>query len=152
MARVNPATLTAEIWADFPADGEPPGRDAGPAALAIGLGAVWALPADGARLLRIDPDSRAVTSHPLPFGVSEIAVGPDAVFALGESGAVLRFAPGMEPVTATPAGPALRLIAASGDYAWTVDDAAATILALDSRSLAAVRTFRRPAAPDALCA
>ena len=90
-----------------------------------------------------------MTAHPLPLRAAGIAVGPDAVFAIGESGSVMRVCRDGEVTTATPGGPALCLLAADADYVWTVDDAAATVPALDSRSLAPVRRFRRLGAPGA---
>jgi hypothetical protein len=55
-------------------------------------------------------------------------------------------------VTAASAGHALRLIAASEDFVWTVDDAAAKVIVLGSHSLEPAAAFSRVGTPDALCA
>jgi hypothetical protein len=55
-------------------------------------------------------------------------------------------------VTVAPVGRSLQLVAAAGRLVWTVDDAAATVIALDAGSLAQVAVFPYLASPGALMA
>ena len=91
----------------------------------------------------------------MPFPLAGIAVGPDAVFGIGQlgDGRVLRLTPG-GAATSAPVGQArtLGLIAASAEYVWVVDDETATVLALDAGSLEPVQSFRHVGAPQALFA
>jgi hypothetical protein len=158
VVRVDPATRAAQVWAAFPpggdGDGAPgAGYGGGPRDLAVGLGAVWVLPAEGTRLVRIDPEDGGTQSHELPFPLTSIAAGADAIFGIGETGdgRIARFSPG-SGVTSTTAGQALRLIAAGDDLVWTVDDAAGRVAAFAGPSLEPVAAFDYLGAPDALCA
>jgi hypothetical protein len=148
LVRVDERDRTPRVWASWAAGD-------GPQGLAAGLGAVWVLPGEGGQLLEIDPAGGGVTSHPVPFPVAGIAVGPDAVFGLGELGdsRVLRLTPG-GAATSVPVGQVrtLSLIAASAEYVWVVDDETATVLALDAGSLEPVQSFRHVGAPHALLA
>jgi hypothetical protein len=152
IVRIVPGRLDGEIAAVFPEDDQPSaGR--GPLAIAAGLGSIWVLPAEGTRLVQVDPDSGATRSHELPFALSRICAGPDALFGiepLGD-GRVARIDPD-GGVTAVPVGRTLRLVAASGDLVWVVDDEPALVLALDRQSLARVAEFRHLGAPSELVA
>lgn len=158
VVRVDPATRQAQVWAAFP-PGEGGGGEAGadygggPRDMTVGLGAVWVLPAEGTRLVRIDPEDGGTQSHELPFPLTSIAAGADAIFGIGETGdgRIARFSPGAG-VTSATAGQALRLIAAGGDLVWTVDDAAGRVAAFAGSSLEPVAAFDYLGAPDALCA
>jgi hypothetical protein len=92
-------------------------------------------------------------SHELPFPLASISAGSGAVFGIEElgEGRLARFSPDAG-VTAASAGQALRLIAASEDFAWTVDDAAGRVIAFGSHSLRSVRSFSHLGSPDALVA
>jgi len=148
LVRVDEWNHTPQVWASWA------GAD-GPQGLAAGLDAVWVLPGEGGQLLEIDPVGGGVTSHQVPFPVAGIAIGPDAVFGIGQlgDGRVLRLTPG-GAATSASAGPVrtLGLIAASAEYVWVVDDETATVLALDAGSLAPVQSFRHVGAPHALFA
>ena len=113
------------------------------------------LPGEGDQVLEIDPARGGVTMHRVPFPLAGIAVGPDAVFGIGQlgDGRVLRLTPG-GAATSAPAGQArtLDLIAASAGYVWVVDDETATVLALDAGSLEPVQSFGHVGAPRALFA
>jgi len=81
IVRIVPGRLDGEIAAVFPEDDQPSaGR--GPLAIAAGLGSIWVLPAEGTRLVQVDPDSGATRSHELPFALSRICAGPDALFGI----------------------------------------------------------------------
>ncbi len=148
LVRVDERDRTPQVWTSWPAAG-------GPQGLAVGLDAVWVLPGEGDQLLEIDPAGGNVTSHQVPSPVAGIAVGPDAVFGIGQlgDGRVLRLTPG-GAATSAPVGQArtLGLIAASAEYVWVVDDETATVLALDAGSLEPVQSFRHVGAPQALFA
>ena len=109
LVRVDERDRTPQVWASWPAAD-------GPQGLAAGLDAVWVLPGEGDQLLEIDPAGGGVTAHRVPFPLAGIAVGPDAVFGIGQlgDGRVLRLTPG-GAATSAPVGQArtLGLIAAS---------------------------------------
>lgn len=148
LVRVDEQDRTPHVWASLPITD-------GPQGLAVGLDSVWVLPGQGDQLLEIDPVGGGVTAHSVPFPVAGIAVGPDAVFGIGQlgDGRVLRVTPGGEP-TSAQAGQArtLGLIAASAEYVWVVDDETAMVLALDAGSLEPVHSFRHVGTPYALFA
>jgi len=152
IVRISPGRMDGEIAAVFPEDDQPsPGR--GPRAIAAGLGSIWVLPADGSRLIQVDPDSGMTRSHELPFALSDICVGSDAIFGiepLGD-GRVARIDPDGGVAQAT-VGRTLALVAAAGDLVWVVDDEPGLILALDGRSLAKVAEFEHVGGPQALVA
>jgi hypothetical protein len=148
LVRVDERDRTPQVWASWPAAG-------GPQGLAVGLDAVWALPGEGDQVLEIDPARGEVTAHRVPFPLAGIAVGPDAVFGIGQLGdaRVLRFTPG-GAATSAPLGQARALgpIAVSAEYVWVVDEETATVTALDAGSLEPVWSFRQAGAPCALFA
>ena len=148
LVRVDERDRAPQVWASWAAAG-------GPQGLAAGLDAVWVLPGEGGHLLEIDPAGGGVTSHQVPFPVAGIAIGPDAVFGIGQlgDGRVLRLTPG-GAATSAPVGQVrtLGLIAASAEYVWVVDDETATVLALEAGSLEPVQSFRHVGAPHALFA
>jgi hypothetical protein len=148
LVRVTERDRTPQVWASWPAAD-------GPQGLAAGLDAIWVLPGEGDQVLEIDPGRGGVTAHRVPFPLAGIAVGPDAVFGIGQlgDGRVLRLTPG-GAATSAPAGQArtLDLIAASAGYVWVVDDETATVLALDAGSLEPVQSFGHVGAPRALFA
>jgi hypothetical protein len=101
----------------------------------------------------MDPGSREVRSVDLPFWLSEIGAGPAGVFAIGPPGdGRLAAVSPAGTVTLAPVGRSLRLLAVAEHLVWTVDDAAAAVIALDSESLTPVASFRRLASPYALLA
>ena len=158
LVRIDPATRRGEIFASFP-DGAAPAASAapdwppGPGAIAAGGGAVWLALSDRDQLLRVDPVSREVRAVDLPFGPSEIGAGPAGVVAIGPAGdgRLAVVSPAGE-VTVAEVGRSLRLAAVADELAWTVDDAAAAVLALDVRSLEPVAVFPHRGSPDALLA
>lgn len=152
IVRINPGRMDGEIAAVFPADDQPsPGR--GPRAIAAGLGSIWVLPAEGTRLVQVDPDSGATRSRELPFALSDISVGSTAIFGIAPSGdgRVARIDPDGD-VTQAAAGRTLGLVAAGGDLVWVVDDEPGLVLALDAQSLAKVAEFKHVGGPEALVA
>jgi hypothetical protein len=158
LVRIDPATRRGEIFASFP-DGAAPAASAepdwppGPGAIAAGGGAVWLALSDRDQLLRVDPVSREVRAIDLPFGPSEIGAGPAGVVAIGPAGdGRLAVASPAGEVTVAEVGRSLRLAAFADELVWTVDDAAAAVLALDARSLAPVAVFPHLGSPDALLA
>ena len=156
LVRVDPQTLTGEIFAELPADvslNEDSPLFRGPYAIAAGLGAVWAIPRMTSYVLRVDPQTAAIRSWDLPFPASDFAVGPDAVFFIDGAarGQVGRLDP-MAGITTASIGSGLRLIAADVSYVWTVDDAAADVLALDATTLSVVHSFHHLGSPDSLVA
>ena len=158
LVRIDPATRRGEIFASFPdgaalAASAEPDWPPGPGAIAAGGGAVWLALSDRDQLLRVDPVSREVRAIDLPFGPSEIGAGPAGVVAIGPAGdgRLAVVSPAGE-VTLAEVGRSLRLAAVADELVWTVDDAAATVLALDARSLAPVAVFPHRGSPDALLA
>lgn len=158
LIRIDPVTRRGEIFASFPASDSAaaaagPDWQPGPAAIAAGAGAIWLALPDRGQVLRVDPASRELLAVELPFGSAEIAAGPDGVFAVSPpgDGRLAAISPAGQ-VTVAPAGRSLQLVAAAGRLVWTVDDAAATVLALDAGSLARVASFPYLASPGALVA
>jgi hypothetical protein len=158
LVRIDPATRRGEIFASFP-DGAALAASAkpdwlpGPGAIAAGGGAVWLALSDRDQLLRVDPVSREVRAIDLPFGPSEIGAGTAGAVAIGPAGdgRLAVVSPAGE-VTLAEVGRSLRLAAVADEFVWTVDDAAATVLALDARSLAPVAVFPHLGSPDVLIA
>ncbi len=153
IVRISPGRLDGEIAAVF-GEGDQPSPGRGPRDVAAGLGSIWVLPAEGTRLVQVDPASGATRSHELPFPLGRICAGPGALFGiepLGQ-GRVARIDPDGGVTTAVPAARTLRLIAASEDLVWVVDDEPALVLALDGQSLARVAEFRHLGAPTELVA
>jgi hypothetical protein len=156
LVRIDPATRRGEIFASFPAsDAAAAGPDwqPGPAAIAAGAGAVWLALPDRRQVLRVAPASRELLVIDLPFGAAEIAAGPDGIFAVSPpgDGRLAAVSPAGQ-VTIAPVGRSLQLVAAAGRLAWTVDDAAAAVIAVDAGTLAPVATFPHLAGPGALVA
>jgi len=158
LVRIDPATRRGEIFASFPASDPAeaaagPDWQPGPAAIAAGAGAVWLALPDRSQVLRVDPASRELLAVELPFGPAEIAAGPDGIFAVSPAGdgRLAAVSPAGQ-VTLAPVGRSLQLVAAAGRLAWTVDDAAATVIAVDASTLAPVATFPYLARPGALVA
>ena len=152
IVRISPGRMDGEIAAVFPEDDQPsPGR--GPRAIVAGLGSIWVLPAEGTRLIQVDPDSGATRSHELPFALSGISAGSEALFGIEPfgDGRLARIDPD-GGLTEAPVGRTLRLIAAGGDLVWVVDDEPGLVLALDGRSLAKVAEFQHVGGPEALVA
>lgn len=158
LVRIDLVTRRGELFAAFPASD--PGADAarldwqpGPASIAVGDGALWlALPGRGL-LLRVDPASRETQPVSLPFPPSEIGAGPAGCYVIGPpgDGRLAAVSPSGE-VTVAAVGRSLRLVAVAERLVWTVDDAAATVIALDARSLVQVAAFRHLGSPDTLIA
>jgi hypothetical protein len=156
LVRIDPATRRGEIFASFPpsdAAAAGPHWQPGPAVIAAGAGAVWLALPDRGQVLRVDPASAELLAIELPFGPAEIAAGPDGIFAVSPpgDGRLAAISPAGQ-VTVAPAGRSLQLVAAAGRLVWTVDDAAATVIALDAGSLAQVAAFPYLASPGALVA
>ncbi len=158
LVRIDPVTRRGEIFAAFPAD-EPaldpaqPDWPPGPAAIAVGGDAVWLALPDRGLLLRVDPASRETREVGLPFRSSAIGAGPAGVFVIGPpgDGRIAAVSPSGEVALAV-VGRSLRLVAVAERLVWTVDDATATIIALDARSLARVAAFPHLGSPEALFA
>ena len=71
IVRIAPGRLDGEIAAVFPEDDQPSaGR--GPLAIAAGLGSIWVLPAEGTRLVQVDPVSGAARSRELQIGRAHV--------------------------------------------------------------------------------
>ena len=156
LVRVDEDTLGAEVVATFPAspggdDSAAPGR--GPRAIACGVGAVWVVPREGNRLVRVDPATGRSEVIELPFRLAGVAAGDRAVYGVGEpgDGRLLCYRPPTGLVVRELAR-TLSSVAASGEYVWTVDAAAGDVLALDAASLQPVRRFRHAGGGDALAA
>ena len=100
LVRVAERDRTPQVWAGSPAAD-------GPQGLAAGLDAVWVLPGEGDQVLEIDPARGGVTMHRVPFPLAGIAVGPDAVFGIGQlgDGRVLRLTPAARPRPRQPGRP-----------------------------------------------
>jgi hypothetical protein len=158
LVRIDPAARRGELFASFPADDSTaaaagPDWQPGPAAIAIGGDAVWLALPDPGELLWVDPGRREVYSVDLPFEPSEIGAGPAGVFVIGPPGdGRLAAVSTAGTVTLAPVGHSPRLLAVAQRLVWTVDDAAGTVIALDSESLTPVATFRHLASPYALLA
>jgi len=157
LVRIDPATRRGEIFAAFPASDPAltairPDWPPGPAAITVGDNAVW-LARSARPLLRIDPDSREIREVGLPFQSSAIGAGPAGVFAIGPpgDGRIAAVSPSGQVVLAA-IGRSLQLVAVAERLVWTVDDAAATVIALDARSLSPVAAFPHLGSPEALVA
>jgi hypothetical protein len=153
LVRVDPARFKGSVFLEIPAVPEPTSdRWQGPAALDVGLGGVWILDRVGS-LCRIDPGDGSLAMFVPPFPFNEMALGAGAIFGIGEwgDGRLGRVSPDGAIEVAT-VGESLRLVAAQDDLVWTVDDAAATVLAIDARSLEVVRRFSHLGSPDHLWA
>jgi hypothetical protein len=158
LVRIDPDTRRGEIFASFPASDPAtaaagPHWQPGPAAITAGAGAVWLALPDRGQVLRVDPASAELLAIDLPFGSAEIAAGPDGVFAVSPpgDGRLAAISPDGQ-VTVAPVGRSLQLVAAAGRLVWTVDDAVATVIALDAGSLAQVAAFPYLASPGVLVA
>lgn len=151
LVRVDPATFEGSVHLELPAISDPDSdRWQGPGMLKIGLGGIWILDRVGS-LVSVDPAEGSFTTLVPPFPFTDMAIGPDAIFGIGESGdgRLGRITPDGDIEVAT-VGQSLRLVAVTDGLAWTVDDAAARILAIDSRSLEIVQRFEHLGAPECL--
>jgi len=131
--------------------------------VAVGAGAVWVIRGDPAMLLRIDPQSGAVTARipitrrrgstqPFPIGV---AAGAGAIWVLnGNTGTITRVDPTIDAVVATVGRVSLDAtrIAAGAGAVWVADVEQSAILRIDPATNQVVQTIPVDGTPKALAA
>lgn len=162
LVRIDPATLRAELATALPGPEDSSDRK-GPTQITVGAGAVWAASPGQQRVVRVDPLTGRASLIELPFRPFGIAAGAGGLYAVGDTGdgrlAAISADGGLR---VRQLGTGLRLVATAGDPAsdpadspagdliWTVDDPAATVLAVDASTLEVVATFSNVGRPDSL--
>jgi streptogramin lyase len=128
LSRIN--TGTGEIERTYRTGGHDILID-GPADVVTGFEYVWVSTVDG-RLVRVDPQTDAVTRFRVGGTPERLAAGTDAIWAIDEfDGIVLRFDPSSETVThRIELSGGLDAIAAGEGYTWVLDSNGGTLTPL----------------------
>jgi class 3 adenylate cyclase len=118
LARVNPGS--GEIQREYTIGNEPLVN--GPSDVVVGLDHTWVSTVDG-RLVRVDPETDALTTYRLGGALERLTSGTDAIWGLDEfNGLVVRFDPTSEAVTdRVQLSGGLDVIAVGEGYVWVLD-------------------------------
>jgi hypothetical protein len=110
-----------------------------PTSIVFGFGALWLAGGTDRQVTRWDPGSRLQTaSLDVPFDVTQLAVGPDGVYACAGD-AVARIEPDASTTTSTSA-PCDALAVAFGSV-WALDHEGASVRRLDPSDLSTTATI-----------
>jgi YVTN family beta-propeller protein len=110
--------------------------NSGPAAIALGAGAVWLTDTEGNNVTRVDPTTGLLTPIPVGNGPTGIAVGEGGVWvAYSLEDKIARIDPATPSVTDTiPVGHSPASVAVGAGSVWVADSGDGTVTRIDPRT------------------
>jgi YVTN family beta-propeller protein len=117
-----------------------------PPSVGAGLGWVWAIwsppPTGGSPVWRVDAATGSSTRIPMPFGPIGLAVGPNAVWAVGRNGGVAKIDPETSEVVAfIGTGNGVTQVAAGLGAVWVLNPSLGTVTRIEPGTDAVVATI-----------